>query len=120
MDICQKGQTQNKNESLNNFVWSPCPKRVFCVEARLKTSVCEAIVQFNEGSKGRYYLFKTMNITPGDNAFKGLSRIQKMRIKDKYKKRRQALRQERKTKKKDKFCVPVAFSTKAVVVFDFL
>ena len=107
LDSCQKRLTQNQNESLNNVVWSRCPKRVFCSEARFKTSVWEAIVQFNEGSKSRYYLFKTMNITPGDDAVKGLSWIQRIcirkarqKISEKYKKRQQALRQERRTKKK--------------------
>ena len=106
LDSCQKRLTQNQNESLNNVVWSRCPKRVFCSEARFKTSVWEAIVQFNEGSKSRYYLFKTMNITPGDDAVKGLSWIQRIcirkarqKISEKYKKRQQALRQERRTKK---------------------
>ena len=126
LDSFQKGLTLNQNESLNNVVWSRCPKRVFCGRARFEISVCEAIVQFNEGSKGRYYLFKTVNTTPVDNAVKGLSRIQRIRIRkasqkisDKYKKRRQALRLERKIKKKDKSYVPGAFSTKPVPDVDF-
>ena len=52
LDSCQKGLNQNQNQSLNNVVWSRCPKRVFCGRARFEVSVCEAIVQFNEGSKG--------------------------------------------------------------------
>ena len=126
LDSCQKGLNQNQNESLNNVVWSHCPKRVFCGRVRFEISVCEAIVQFNEGSKGRYYLFKTMNITPGDNAVKGLSRFQRICIRkasqktsNKYKKRRQALCLEREIKKKDNSYVPSAFSTKPVPDVDF-
>ena len=48
-----------------------------------------------------------MNISPGDDAVKGLSWIQRIcirkarqKISEKYKKRQQALRQERRTNKK--------------------
>ena len=68
-----------------------------------------------------------MNITPGDDAVKGLSWIQRIRIRkarqkisEKYKKRQQALRQERRTKKKkNKSYVPGTFSAKAVPDVDF-
>ena len=103
------------------------PKDFFCGRARFEISVCEALVQFNEGSKGRYYLFKTMNISPGDNVVKGLSRIQRIRIckasqkiSHKCKMRWQALRLERKIKKKDKSYIPGAFSTKPVPDVDFI
>ena len=125
LDSCQKGLTQNQNESLNNIVWSRFPKRVFCGKAWFNISVCNATVQFNEGSKGSYYLLETTNLTPSDNAVQHLSQIQKIhihkasqKISNKYKKRRQALHQERKTKK-DKPYVPGAFSIKAVPQVDF-
>ena len=62
-----------------------------------------------------------MTLTPGDNAVKDLSRIQRIcicktsqKISCKYKKRQQALHQECKTKKKGSPYAPGAFSTKAV------
>ena len=30
---CQRGPTQNQNESINNMIWSKCPKRVYVAKA---------------------------------------------------------------------------------------
>ena len=38
---CQRGLTQNQNESINNIIWSKCPKRVLCSKSRFVISVCE-------------------------------------------------------------------------------
>ena len=32
---CQRGLTQNHNESINNMIWSKCPKRVHVAKADL-------------------------------------------------------------------------------------
>ena len=50
---CQRGLTQNQNESLNNMVWDRCPKRVLCGISRLQISVCEAVITFNSGAYAR-------------------------------------------------------------------
>ena len=36
---CERGLTQNANESINNIVWSRCQKRVFCGKRRYTISV---------------------------------------------------------------------------------
>ena len=33
--LCQRGLTQNQNESINNMIWSKCPKRVYVAKADL-------------------------------------------------------------------------------------
>ena len=32
---CQRGPTQNQNESINNIIWSKCLKRVYVAKADL-------------------------------------------------------------------------------------
>ena len=64
---CQRGLTQNQNELLNSVVWSRCPKRVFCGVHHYTIAICEAVSQFNNGARGRYYFFKTLNVEVGDN-----------------------------------------------------
>ena len=31
--VCQPGPIQNQNESINNMIWSKCPKRVHVAKA---------------------------------------------------------------------------------------
>ena len=125
LSTCQKGLTQNANESINGVVWSRCPKRVFCGRQRFTISVCDAIIQFNEGAKGRKRLFNKLNLEISFNAFTGLQKQDKVRLQqaavkitDKYKQRRQALRLLRKglskTATKGKAYVPGAFTNKSV------
>lgn len=77
---CQGGLTQNQNESINSVVWSRCPKRLFCGLHRYTISVCDAVSQFNDGSNGRYHLFKTLNVDVGDNARRELFREHTIRL----------------------------------------
>ena len=83
------------------------PKKIFCGIHRFTLGACDAISQFNDGSHGRYNLFKSLKVVIGDNLRRGLQREQKTRLRlaakkvsDKYKRRRQDLRQQRKSKKK--------------------
>ena len=43
-------------------------------------AVRDAASQFNDGAQGKYYLFKTLNLTVGDNTKRGLSREQRNRL----------------------------------------
>ena len=123
---CQRGLTQNQNESLNGLVWSRCPKRLFCGIHRFTISVCDSISQFNNGAKGRSRFFKCLNIDIGDNSLKGLKQEQKTRLRKaatkvtvKYKKRRQILRSIERNCKKDKSYIASAFADKSVPDIDF-
>ena len=55
---CQHGQTQNVNESLNNLIWTRCPKRVYVGNSVFKTSVASAVVTYNDGAMGLIPAFK--------------------------------------------------------------
>ena len=103
MESCQRGLTQNQNESLNNMVWSPCPKRVFCVVLRYKTAVCNSIVPWNQGARGTKNLFQKLKLTVSSNSITGFQHQDRVRlyqstnrIMKKYDKRSQQLGQSRK------------------------
>ena len=125
----QKGLTQNANESINNIVWSRCPKRLFCGRERYMISVCEAITQFNNGANGRKQLFKDLNLDICLNAFTGLQKQDKIRlqhaaykISEKYKHRRQKLRvlRKNKSKKAKKDYISDAFTANTVPDRNFI
>ena len=80
LSTCQKGLTQNANESINGIVWSRCPKRLFCGKQRFTICVCDAITQFNEGAKERKRLFSELNLEIIFSAFSGLQKQDKVRL----------------------------------------
>lgn len=41
--LTTKGKSENPNESLNNVIWSLCPKRLFVILRTLKFGVSEAV-----------------------------------------------------------------------------
>ena len=114
---CEKGLTQNANESLNNVVWTKCSKRVLVGCERFKLGVCEAITTFNDGAKSQKNVYELLNIKCGPNMLKGLQmqnkiRLQNSRLKvtEKYRSRRQKLRSLRKSKISNKSYISGAFS----------
>ena len=119
--LSEKGLTQNQNESINNCVWTKCPKRVFCGMYRF-TLVCESVLKWNEGAYGRKTFLEQLNLNCGLNTMIGLrtenrNRIYhtKRKLSDIYRKRRQILQQLRKKKKGlDKCYIAGAFSTKLI------
>ena len=116
---CQRGLTQNQNESLNNTVWSRCPKRVYCGLNRLTISVCEAIITFNSGACAKSNIFFDLGLTTSANLNASFKCEDKKRIADasrkiseKYRLQRQKLRNLRKRRKPGKRSYfPGAFST---------
>ena len=88
--------------------------------------LCDAITQFNEGAKGRKRLFSELNLEISFNAFNGLYKQDKVRlhqaavkVTNRYKQHRQALRVLRKgaNKKANK---DKAFTTKSVPDTNFM
>ena len=67
---CQRGPTENQNESINNMIWPKCLKRVYVAKADL--------------------LFLFVNEMKGAHGRKSNARC---KITKTYKKRRQVLRQ---------------------------
>ena len=49
---CLHGQTQNGNESLNNLMWTKCPKNTFVERPIIEMGVNSAVVDYNEDSTG--------------------------------------------------------------------
>ena len=62
---CTHGQTQNVNESINNIIWSRCPKRTYVERPQLELGVYSAIIQFNDGLLGLTNVFKLLKIDVG-------------------------------------------------------
>ena len=101
---------------------------LFCGIHRYTISICDAVCQFNDGAKGRYNLYKQLEVNIGDNSRKGLLKQQKDRLQKaaakvtvKYKRRRQMLRAMRKRKGNisDKSYIPGAFSDKVIPDIDY-
>ena len=103
---CQRGLTQNQNESLNNMVWACCPKHVLYSIKRLQISVCEAVTTFNSRAYARKQVLDNIGLITSQNyvtAFK--------KILQKYKKSCQQLRSvQKKGIKSSTTYFPGAFS----------
>ena len=89
------------------MIWSKWPKRVLFSKSRLVISVCESIIKWNEGADGRKSFLESLNVKCCPNVIAGLRNQNSLRlsnarrkITEKYKKRRQVLRQLRKQNKK--------------------
>ena len=82
---CQRDLTQNQNESLNNVVWSKCPKRVFCGKSRLTISVCEAVTYY-EGAVSRLNLLQLLKMNSSINTKSGLEKQNTTRVRHAQKK----------------------------------
>ncbi|CAN8019459.1 unnamed protein product, partial [Ixodes persulcatus] len=68
---CQRGKTQNSNESLHSVIWSLAPKdqnaSLFTVEA----AVAEATLRFNVGSqRASRAILEELNVKPGTKCMK--------------------------------------------------
>ena len=49
---CLHRETQNVNESLNNLIWTWCPKRIYIGNFVLKTALASATICYNNGVEG--------------------------------------------------------------------
>lgn len=50
LERCQRGKTQNSNESLHSLIWSLAPKERHASLFAVQAAVAEAVVRFNAGS----------------------------------------------------------------------
>ena len=62
MSKCVHGQTQNANESINQIIWSKCPKTVFIEKQTFALGVYSAIIHFNEGAFGMENVFNHVRV----------------------------------------------------------
>ncbi|GFX13531.1 uncharacterized protein TNCV_2192851 [Trichonephila clavipes] len=75
-----KALYQNPNESFNNCVWNPVPKKTFVSKRTLQMGVMDAVICFNEGAYARTEVLKALKINPGVNTCEGLRKIDYVRI----------------------------------------
>ena len=123
LERCQKGLTQNQNESLNNILWSKCPKRVFCGQTKLKSAASLSVLTWNCGAAGQGKVLEEVGLPNiGINTLRGYrienaTRVQDVgrKCKSSYLKRRKVLRQERKKcTKKGQSYMPGGFTVHKV------
>ena len=77
---CLKRLTQNQNESLNNVLWSKCPKRVFGGKRKLETAVCASILQWNVGAASAGKVLTRMGVhNIGINTLRGFHKANEAR-----------------------------------------
>lgn len=68
-------QTQNPNEFLNNLT-----KKCFCWDEDTIMGASDAVIAFNDGNTGRVKVIEHMRINPGENCFRKLEQMDKVRI----------------------------------------
>ena len=105
---CLKGITQNQNEAINAVLWKKCPKSVFCGNAKLRNCAAQTVIHWNQGAGGTTTILSGFGIHPGINTVVGFEKENTKRISSasvkissRYRKRRQVLRQNRKSKPLD-------------------
>ena len=105
------GETQNVNESLNNLIWTKCPKQVYVGNSTLKMSVASAVINYNDGATRLLPVLIKLGVncgfyTTAGSKSKDIHRIKQSNhiTEDSVKKRRKKLRAIRKGyNDKDKF-----------------
>ncbi|XP_066929989.1 uncharacterized protein [Clytia hemisphaerica] len=93
---CLHGQTQNVNESLNNLIWTRCPKRIYVGNTTFKTAVASAVISFNEGESGLISVFTKLGIEPGHFTATSFQKADLRRVKESNRKATEAEKLRRK------------------------
>ena len=122
---CLKGITQNQNEAANGLLWSKCPKTKFCGARRVRIAACETIAAFNTGAASKAVVLDLCGVTPGAQTMSALRKQDDVRMKnaakkisEKYRKKRQKLRSEKKDKSDKKSYQPGGFGLSAKPIND--
>ena len=77
---CNRGATQNANESLNGVIWNLCPKESFCGPATVETAVYIAVALFNHGTAVVEDMLTTLGCNPSHYTVSGLARVDQKRL----------------------------------------
>ena len=67
---CEKGKTQNANESFNNLLWAKCPKRVYVSLSTVKSRADMAVKQFNQGPLAEISILEDLDLPAGFHSLK--------------------------------------------------
>ena len=95
---------------MNSILWKKCPNSVFCGKSKLTARAAQSVIQWNQGAAGSTTSLYACSVRKyGINTLRGIRKENSRRIvqssikcKNRYNKRRQILRQERKSKPADK------------------
>ena len=71
---CLPGYSQNQNESLNSIVWSKAPKHKFKGPKAIEMAGMAAVLQFDNGQKGRLEVMQLAGIPSGQQTVEGAER----------------------------------------------
>ena len=62
---CLHGKTQNANESINNIIWTKCPKNIYVQRNVLEMGVASAVINSNGGNCGISNVFINAGMQAG-------------------------------------------------------
>lgn len=103
LERVQRGDTQNRNESLHAKIWKRSPKHMFSSATAVRTSVALSIIQQKIGNTGLVLVLEELGIEDTGVSMQMLSTIDDIRIADvarhttpEFKERRKQLRRRRK------------------------
>lgn len=80
IERCQRGKTQNSNESLHALIWSLAPKQRHASLFTVQAAVAEAVMRFNAGNlRASENILKQLSMNPGSKSAKRLAEKDKLR-----------------------------------------
>ncbi|CAN8025115.1 unnamed protein product [Ixodes persulcatus] len=80
LERCQRGKTQNNNESLHSVIWALVPKHRHASLFTVRAAVAEAVMKFNAGNEiTSARVLKELNVTPGPQSTKRMVEKDKRR-----------------------------------------
>ncbi|CAN8008310.1 unnamed protein product, partial [Ixodes pacificus] len=101
LERCQRGKTQNTNESLHSMIWALAPKHRHASLFSVEAAVAEAVLKFNAGNEmASARILKELNVTPGPQSSKRMVEKDKRRATASARKRTSAENMQRALKKR--------------------
>ncbi|KAG0437931.1 hypothetical protein HPB47_017219 [Ixodes persulcatus] len=80
LEWCQRGKTQNTNESLHSMIWALAPKHRHASLFSVEAAVAEAVLKFNAGNEiASARILRELNVTPGPQSSKRMVKKDKRR-----------------------------------------
>ncbi|KAH9380254.1 hypothetical protein HPB48_018202 [Haemaphysalis longicornis] len=91
LEQCQRGKTQNSNESLHSVIWSLAPKECHASLHSVEAAVAEAVMRFNAGSQlASSKILQELNMTVGALSSTRMVEKDRRRTKDSSRRRTSA------------------------------
>ncbi|KAH9367712.1 hypothetical protein HPB48_002551 [Haemaphysalis longicornis] len=101
LERCQRGKTQNSNESLHSVIWSLAPKERHASLHSVEAAVAEAVMRFNAGSQlASSKILQELNMTVGALSSTRMAEKDRRRTKDSSRRRTSAENVQRTLKKR--------------------